>query len=81
MTCLLDLRSMESTIRIFSDFKEYNNNALYSNLEEKIRYDIAKAIKGERMFSRFAAWNFNGIICWHDELGYWCCEIANTGNK
>ncbi len=41
---------MESTIRIFSDFKEYNSNALYSNLEEKIRYDIAKAIKAERMF-------------------------------
>ncbi|MBD0288652.1 MAG: hypothetical protein ICV79_25005 [Flavisolibacter sp.] len=67
---------METTTRLPEDFKEYNKQSLYSNLDRELRYDIAKAIKGQRMFSRFSAWDFNGLIWWDETLGYWCCEVS-----
>ena len=77
--CFLYL-SMKAEIRKPQSITEYPGNAIISNLTNQIDQQIAAAIKSTNFFSRYAAWNFNGIIWWNDELGYWCAEIWRFNN-
>jgi hypothetical protein len=70
------LLGMQSTRRLPEEFKEYNKQSIYSNLTDEVSDDIVKAIYCKPFFSRYSAWNFNGIVWWDDEIGYWCIEIS-----
>ncbi|MBX3242281.1 MAG: hypothetical protein KIT80_14940 [Chitinophagaceae bacterium] len=66
---------MKCEIRLPADFKEYQGDVVVSNLDDSINPEIEAAIKNKPLFSRYAAYHFNGIIWWNDKLGYWCGEV------
>ena len=66
---------MKTEIRLPINFKEFPGFPIISNFDNSINAEIETAIKNKALFSRYSAWNFNGIVWWHDELGYWCAEV------
>ncbi|MDB5156148.1 MAG: hypothetical protein JWR50_855 [Mucilaginibacter sp.] len=71
---------MKTEIRKPRNLNEYPGDAIISNLTNQIDQQIATVIKGNNYFSRYAAWNFNGIVWWNDELGFWCAEVWKFNN-
>jgi hypothetical protein len=72
---------MKCEIRLPRNYKEYGSpsKTMLSNLDNSVDYEIISLIKGKPLFSRYAAWNFNGLIWWHGKLGYWCGEVWVSG--
>jgi hypothetical protein len=66
---------MKSDIRLPSNFLEYSGDPIVSNIDNEIKTEIEIEIKNKPLFSQYTAWNFNGLIWWHDELGYWAAEV------
>lgn len=66
---------MKCTLRCPYHFTKYNEDAIVSNFLGAVDKDIEAAIKGKPFYSSYAAWHFNGIIWWNDEIGYWCGSV------
>jgi hypothetical protein len=71
---------MKAEIRMPRHLIEYSGDALITNLTGKIDQDIELKIKGSNHFSRYSAWNFNGLVWWNDELGFWRIEVWQYNN-
>lgn len=64
---------MDSDYRMPKSFSEFGGEELMSNFDRQIVKETAEAIKGEKLFSRYAGWNFNGIVWYEHEK--WLCEV------
>lgn len=64
---------MNNILRMPEDFLELEADDLMSNFDNQIDKSIAKAIKNKKLFSRYAGWNFNGLVWWQNKK--WNCEI------
>ena len=60
-------------IRIPEKFQEFDGDDIMLNFDRAVVEETAIAIKGEELFSRYAGWNFNGMVWWQDEK--WHCEV------
>lgn len=60
-------------LRIPDDFDEYHGEEIMSNFDYTIISETENAIKGQKLFSRYSAMNFNGIVWWENDL--WHCEV------
>ena len=70
-------RNMNDNYRMPKDFYEFQGEGIMSNYEREINQEIAEAIKGKNMFSRYSGWNFSGLVWW--ENGEWFCEVFTYG--
>lgn len=69
---------IESTNRLPESFLEYSGETLMSNYDGLINDVTADEIKGEHLFSRYAAWDFNGKVWWKNNQ--WNCEVWQYGS-
>jgi hypothetical protein len=69
---------MGSATRMPESFSEYNGDELMSNFGREIDKETEQAIKGKELFSRYAGWNFNGLVWWQDNK--WLCEVWCYGS-
>ncbi|ULT39932.1 hypothetical protein KRR40_34420 [Niabella defluvii] len=49
------------------------------DFDGNINLEIADKIKHTTYFSRYPDFDFQGIVWWHDELGYWAIQIQKIG--
>ena len=59
-------------LRIPKNFKDFGESVM-SNFDGIIDTKIVKAIKGKKLFSQYAGWNFCGRVWWQNKK--WHCEI------
>jgi len=52
------------SIRVPDDFHEFDGEEIMSNFDREINRNTERCIKGNKMFSRYAGWNFNGLVWW-----------------
>ena len=60
-------------VRLPDDFTEHDGNAVLSNLDRGVDESVMEEIKGKELFSRYAGWNFNGLVWWQNKQ--WHCEV------
>jgi len=63
---------MGSSSRIPESYSEYPE-AVMSNCDHTIDYEVAEHIKGKELSAQYAGWNFCGYVWW--EGGMWNCEV------
>lgn len=69
---------MKKEIKLLPEgFVEYDGDELMSNFNHRIEKETAEAIKGKKLFSRYAGWNFNGLVWWQDDQ--WHCAVFCYG--
>jgi hypothetical protein len=71
---LLQTLIMQAEVRLPTNFTELIADPIIDSSHE-INFEIADQVKGKALFSRFAAYDFNGLVWWHDTIGYWAVEI------
>lgn len=54
------------------NFKLYDVEIM-SNFDRLIDYDVAKHIKGKKLFSVYSTWEFHSYVWWEGSM--WHCEI------
>ena len=64
---------MNNTTRMPTVFTEFEGEGLMSNFDREINQKTKKAIKGKNIYSRYAGWNFNGLVWWQNNN--WNCEV------
>ena len=69
---------MGSATRMPESFSEYEGKQLMSNFDRVIDKETEQAIKCNELFSRYAGWNFNGLVWWQDNK--WLCEVWCYGS-
>ncbi len=69
---------MIKEIELPKDFTEFEGEELMSNFDGQIEQATADAIKGEKLFSRYAGWNFNGLVWWQEDT--WNCAVYCYGS-
>lgn len=66
---------MKCDLRLPTNFKEHSGDAIITNIDYSINSEIQKVIKNQPLFSRYTARNFNGIVWWNENIGFWCAEV------
>lgn len=66
-------------IKVPAHFIELPYDDTIIDFEGNVNLEIADKIKHTTYFSSYPAFDFYGIVWWHDELGYWAIQIQQTG--
>lgn len=56
------------------DYQEVGSPAGMSNFDHEVDEGIEDRLRSERVFTRYAGWDFNGRV-WLDAEGAWSCQV------
>lgn len=60
-------------IMVPKDFLEYDGDEIMSNYDGLVMEETVSAIKGNKFYSHYSGWHFNGKVWFQDNR--WHCEV------
>lgn len=66
-------------IKVPVNFVELPTDDTIIDFAGNVNLEIADKIRHTSFFSQYPAFDFRGIVWWHDELGYWAIQVSQLG--